>query len=409
MRGARVAMATPELKLVEAAKVAIVASASLGPDTRITELEGKLSGAGWNLQELQSGLREEDMALAFRIAVEQLLTENSRAGKDSIQDARVVSLLDLSIHAALEKWVPRQLPCMVMHDWLEAQSADQCSQTFSYLEQRADKLRDLTMNGEHQYCKAALLKCCNTLMHRLSKSSSLLLCGRVLMLLAHVLPLTERSGVNDKGKFNMATADIPYSTELEGEEAERLAAEGSDAAAFKLKSTDEKLDGQMEVSFALYKTFWGLQKVLHDPNPLIMGIGSLEEFVKSISQVLQHLATYSLEAEADDIDPLQDAATGAPQPNGHVPGAAKGGGAERHFDFPGFLTDTKLIALEFQDPIFRRQILVQILIVLHYLLDRCVCYHTLNPLPCTPTPVYPVSTTPHSPHFLSVSAHPTIL
>jgi hypothetical protein len=51
---------------------------------------------------------------------------------------------------------------MVMHDWLEAQSADQCSQTFSYLEQRADKLRDLTLNGEHSYCKAALLKCCNT-------------------------------------------------------------------------------------------------------------------------------------------------------------------------------------------------------------------------------------------------------
>ena len=123
------------------------------------------------------------------------------------------------------------------------------------------------------------------LMHRLSKASSLLLCGRVLMLLAHVLPLTERSGVNDKGKFNTATADIPYSTELEGAEAERLNAEGGDAAAFKLKSTDEKLDGQMEVSFALYKTFWGLQKVLHDPTPLIMGTDSVEEFFQSVSRV----------------------------------------------------------------------------------------------------------------------------
>ncbi len=162
------AMATPELKLVEDAKAAIVASASLGPDTAISELERKLSGAGWNLHDIKTSAEKEklaekeDMALAFRTAVEQLLTENSRAGKDSIQDKRVVSLLDLSMHAALENWVPRQLPCMVMHDWLEAQSADQCSQTFSYLEQRADKLRDLTLNGEHSYCKAALLKCCNT-------------------------------------------------------------------------------------------------------------------------------------------------------------------------------------------------------------------------------------------------------
>jgi hypothetical protein len=218
-------------------------------------------------------------------------------------------------------------------------------------------------------------------MHRLSKASSLLLCGRVLMLLAHVLPLTERSGVNDKGKFNTATADIPYSTELEGAEAERLKAEGGDAAAFKLKSTDEKLDGQMEVSFALYKTFWGLQKVLHDPTPLIMGTDSVEEFVQSVSrvnlcvcvsfhththshthtymhayihtyihtyvaltQVLEHLATYSLEAEADDIE-TQDPETVTQKPNGHVPGGvgagAGGVAAERHFDFPGFLTGTK--------------------------------------------------------------------
>ena len=95
----------------------------------------------------------------------------------------------------------------------------------------------------------------------------------------------------------------------------------------------------------------------------------------ALSQVLEHLATYSLEAEADDMD-SQDPETGAQKPNGHVPGGvgagALGGAAERHFDFPGFLTDTKLIALEFQDPIFRRQILVQLLIVLHYLLDRSV-------------------------------------
>jgi hypothetical protein len=32
--------------------------------------------------------------------------------------------------------------------------------------------------------------------------------------------------------------------------------------------------------------------------------------------------------------------------------------ADRDFCFPGFLTDTKLISLEFQDPVFRRQILV---------------------------------------------------
>lgn len=287
---------------LETARAAILASASLPPEQGVANLEKELNVLGFlaaspeEIAKAEGSPEQEDLALAFRMGVEQLVTENNLNGRDAIDDARVVSLMDLSAHAALQLWVPRQLPLMVMHELLEAQTADQCSQAFSYLEKRVDVLRKITNNGEHRYSQAALLKCCNTLMQRLSKSSSLLLCGRVLMLLAHVLPLTEKSGVNLKGEFNMATADIPYSTELEGEEKERLAAEGGDAATFKLKSTDEKLDGQMEVSFTLYKTFWGLQKSLHDPNPLIMGTESMEEVIRSMGVVLDHFNSYSLDA-----------------------------------------------------------------------------------------------------------------
>ena len=273
-----------------------------------------------------------------------------------------MSLMDLAVHAAIKSWVPRQVALTVMQEMLEAQTADQCALAFGYLEKRVDVIRQLTDNGEHKFSKPALLRCCNLLMQRLSKSSNLLLCGRVLMLLAHVLPLTEKSGVNLKGEFNRATAEIPYSTELEGEEAERLAAEGGDEASFKLKSTDEKLDGQMEVSFALYKAFWGLQKSLHNPAPLINGTESVDGLVQSVGMVLDHLSSYVLDAEADDLDAA----------------------ADPEFHFPGFLTDTKLIALEFQDPVFRRQILVQMLVVMHYLLDRSAWMHTTSKTPELP-------------------------
>ena len=298
--------------------------------------------------------REEYLALAFRMGIEELVMENNKSGKDAIRDPRVVALMDLSTHAALQSWVAKQVPLLIMYEMMEAQTADQCSDAFAYLEQRVELLRALTNNGEDKRSTPALLRCCNLLMQRLSKASSLLLCGRVLMLLAQVIPLTEKSSVNLKGEFNKATGDIPYSVELEGEEAARLASEGGDVAAFKLKSTDEKLDGQMEVSFGLYKTFWGLQKSLHDPLSLINGSESVEEVVSAVGLVLDHLTSYALEAEAE-VD-------------------ADGGGGEGDADshFPGFLTDTKLIALEFQDPVFRRQILVQLLVVMHYLLDRSV-------------------------------------
>jgi hypothetical protein len=91
------------------------------------------------------------------------------------------------------------------------------------------------------------------------------------------------------------------------------------------------------------------------------------------------LPLLALSPEAD-VDGL------APSVNGGANSSGGGGGsgarngvadaaapsAERDLHYPGFLTDTKLIALEFQDPVFRRQILVQMLIVIHYLLDRSV-------------------------------------
>ena len=130
-------------------------------------------------------------------------------------------------------------------------------------------------------------------MQRLSKSSDLLLCGRVLMFLAHVLPLAERSGVNVKGDFNAGNV-TEYEEELLGEEADRLAAEGVDAKEFKLKSTDEKLDGQMEVSYFLYKTFWGLQRFLHDPLATLQGGGSaIEELTSGMGSVLDSFASYT--------------------------------------------------------------------------------------------------------------------
>jgi len=201
IHGSAMMVAVSGPKLVEAAKAAIITSASLKTENA-GELEKMLNALGYSwatpeeVAKIDGSPEQEDLALAFRLGLEQLVIENK--SMESIKDARIVSLMDLSVHAAMQSWVPRQLPLMVIHEMLEAQTADQCSQAFCYLEQRVDKLRQLTENGEHKYSQAALLRCCNTLMQRLSKSSSLLLCGRVLMLLAHVLPLTEKSGVNLK-------------------------------------------------------------------------------------------------------------------------------------------------------------------------------------------------------------------
>lgn len=48
-----------------------------------------------------------------------------------------------------------------------------------------------------------LLRFCNELLRKLSKVKNTVFCGRILMLLTNVFPLSERSGVNLKGDFNV--------------------------------------------------------------------------------------------------------------------------------------------------------------------------------------------------------------
>jgi hypothetical protein len=221
-------------------------------------------GCSWTDGEADSPDQNDAVSLAFRQALEELVVSNNRTSKSAVEDPLVIGLLDLSLAMALSGMVPKQLPMMCIHDLFEGLTARRCGDAFAFLEERTEKLQSLTLDKLSQ---AALLKSCNTLLQRLSKSSDLLLCGRILMFLANVLPLSERSGVNLKGEFNKNTTD--YEEELGGEEAERMETEGSGESEFKLQSLDEKLEGQLEVSFNMYKTFWGLQKWLHSP-PLLL-------------------------------------------------------------------------------------------------------------------------------------------
>eukprot|EP00286_Rhodomonas_abbreviata_P025419 CAMPEP_0181299002 /NCGR_PEP_ID=MMETSP1101-20121128/6097_1 /TAXON_ID=46948 /ORGANISM="Rhodomonas abbreviata, Strain Caron Lab Isolate" /LENGTH=573 /DNA_ID=CAMNT_0023404089 /DNA_START=166 /DNA_END=1884 /DNA_ORIENTATION=- len=342
---------------LEPTKAAIRNASALTATEGAEWLHSELNKIGWTFEgtkDKESETEQEDcIALAFRMVLEELVVANNKDGKQAFKDARVVCLLDVSMHAAMSAWVPRQLPLMAMHELFEGQTARQCDEAFAYMEQRVEQMRKLVGTGEGtaRYSQAALLRCCNALVQRLSKSCDLLLCGRVLMFLAHVLPLSERSGVNLKGEFNKANV-TEFEESLDPSEADRLESEGGDEREFKLKSTDEKLDGQMEVSFFLYKTFWGLQKFLHDPATLLSekGVGNLEALSSGLNVVLENFATYTL----SDVEGMA----------GHS--------ADREFFFPGFLTSTKLVSLELQDPTFRRHVMVQYLIVIHYLLDHSV-------------------------------------
>ena len=67
----------------------------------------------------------------------------------------------------------------------------ECSQLWVLFEERVDYIPPFLEMRRHTN---SLLKTCNELLRRLSKSNDPVSCGRILMFLAYVFPLSDKSG-----------------------------------------------------------------------------------------------------------------------------------------------------------------------------------------------------------------------
>lgn len=102
------------------------------------------------------------------------------------------------------------------------------------------------------------------------------LCGRILMLLASVFPLSERSGVNPTGTFN---ADNTTTAE---DEATAVAVLAGDAdAALPASGPGMDVDGEPDrpvLDYTLYRKFWGIQGAFASPTAAAVR----EEWVRAV-------------------------------------------------------------------------------------------------------------------------------
>lgn len=197
----------------------------------------------------------------------------------------------------------------------------ECDGVFAYLDSRLVQFkRPGVMVKSHH----TLLRTCNLLLKRLSKSQDAPLCGRVLMFLAKFLPLTERSGVNLTGAFHTENV-TPMEDVPEG----ALDAEGR------------------PVDATFYKTFWGLQQWFADP-PAVLAKGKWPEVSRGVRAVLDRFAAVKVTV------------TEAP-PGASLLGAGAGAGASVKY-----LSSARLLPLQLRDATFRRHFLIQCLVLMSW-------------------------------------------
>ena len=189
--------------------------------------------------------------------------------------------------------------------------------------------------------KNHLLRICNDLLRRLSRSQNTVFCGRILLFLAKFFPFSERSGLNIVSEFNVENV-----TEYGSESNELTETMG--------ESEDLKVD------FNLYCKFWALQEFFRCPY-ICYEQTNWKKFTTHTSAVLSAFSSFKLEEHKNKSSKIEDESMGESME------LAKIEVEESHHFFAKFLTNPKLLALQLSDANFRRSVLVQFLILFHYL------------------------------------------
>ncbi|KAN0035292.1 hypothetical protein ACTA71_004557 [Dictyostelium dimigraforme] len=195
-----------------------------------------------------------------------------------------------------------------------------------------------------------LLKICIELLKRETNPDS---CGRILLFLAYVFPLSDPSGLNTKGEHNVHPEEaLDFQNDIMNNVNGNNVNNGNDtttAAAAVNGNNDTTVDRNF------YRQFWGLQTVFQNPQQVLLNTtvtgGTItnitlnkikwESFIQSLELVIGSFSTHI------NLDELSQTSPNHP--------------SKKHY-FTKYLTSSNLMKLQLKDSIFRKNILTQILI-----------------------------------------------
>lgn len=230
-----------------------------------------------------------------------------------------------------------------------------------------------------------MLKACNALLRRLSKSCNTEFCGRVLMFLAKVFDISEKSAANLVGKINFTNltqfeseqlfressyaggAQQPDPSEdamvVDGENASdsRGAEEskGDGVSSSEEQATTAALKDGVSSLYEEYKTFWSLQTTFTTATAdgkAIENITKWREFHLAASAVMKILSQHNYSKTE-----IRQAGSATHRSQGDDTYAYMG---------CKFLTSSQLFALELRDPNLRQQVVTQVVYYLHHIAQK---------------------------------------
>ncbi|KAK0646106.1 THO complex subunit 1 transcription elongation factor-domain-containing protein [Cercophora newfieldiana] len=275
---------------------------------------------------------------------------------DSPAFVKVWNLFDiLAIFSDAEQCEPGLLFWLV-EELLDSQTIAGCRKVFDYLESRRERITTKHFKAK----KLVILRTCNDLLRRLSRTLDPAFCGRVFIFMFQCFPLGDKSSVNLRGEYhveNVTTFDArPANTDAGADKMDVDA----DEKGKKQQEKDKTLDPD-----DLYPIFWPLQESFNQPKKLF-DPSHFAAFKAGLESTLEVFKA---------IDPEQRSRS-REKSDRHIEENGESLKRKRSYEDdelagafnPKYLTSRDLFKLEISDVAFRRNILVQALIVMDFLL-----------------------------------------
>ncbi|KAK6030318.1 hypothetical protein OSTOST_03549 [Ostertagia ostertagi] len=139
----------------------------------------------------------------------------------------------------------------------EVSGIGRCERLFGILEENMVQFKQSPLVETSQ---TPILRMCNDLLKRLSRSAETSFCGRILFFLSRYLPLSEKSGLNLMGHFN--TQNVTKFDTSETQPVDLINASDEEMETGEIKETKEV---NIPVDHALYSMFWQMQSFFSNP------------------------------------------------------------------------------------------------------------------------------------------------
>lgn len=306
--------------------------------------------------------------LAVQKVVEKLSWKLITEAHATPSSVGVPALLDLCIAGVISGFLVNSTPYKVLEDLMEGQTISTCEKIWELLESRKDKLTTpafIAEKGRTTKASLCLLRMCNALLRRLSKTHNSVFCGKILVFLSFTFALSERSAVNLTGKANVTNMTV-----FEDEDAFDLA-EAADISKASEAVSGLEIDSDPNadvgpIDYNLYRTFWDLQSFFREHHMATVSAENWEKFFTELNVVLAAFEGNAF--SPDDLERSRDLSGGSIQQSDvtmHEPDTEglSEHGPQEHFFQPKYLTNSRLFRLQLRDPILRECMLTQFLIL----------------------------------------------